>query len=41
MEYHEKHDFEIPLYYMLMLFVLLVNGAGRFSIDSLIKRRIK
>lgn len=35
------NGFEIPLYYMLMLFVLLTNGAGKFSIDNLIKRRIK
>ncbi len=36
-----NNGFEIPLYYLLMLFVLLINGAGKFSIDHLISRRIK
>ena len=27
------NGFEIPLYYMLMLFVLVANGAGKFSVD--------
>ncbi len=35
------NGFEIPLYYMLMLFVLLINGAGKISLDHLIKKRIQ
>jgi len=35
------NGFEIPLYYLLMLFVLLINGAGKFSLDNLISRRLK
>ncbi|MBN2175232.1 MAG: DoxX family protein [Bacteroidales bacterium] len=35
------NGFEIPLYYLLMLIILLFNGAGKFSIDYMIKRRIK
>ncbi|WP_345976494.1 DoxX family protein [Sulfurimonas sp. HSL3-7] len=27
------NGFEIPLYYMLMLFVLVTHGAGKFSVD--------
>jgi len=34
-----NNGFEIPLYYMLMLFVLLVFGAGRISIDSFLERK--
>lgn len=34
-----NNGFEIPLYYILMLFVLLINGAGRISIDNLISKR--
>ena len=30
------NGFEIPLYYMLFLFVFLSNGAGKFSIDRFI-----
>ncbi len=36
-----SNGFEIPFYYFLMLFTLLVNGAGKFSLDHLISRRIK
>lgn len=32
------NGFEIPLYYMLMLFVLLINGSGKFSVDHLISK---
>ena len=32
------NGFEIPLYYMLMLFTLLINGSGKFSIDYLISK---
>lgn len=28
-----NNGFEIPLYYLLMLFVLLVYGGGKFSLD--------
>ncbi len=33
------NGFEIPFYYMLMLISLIVTGAGRFSVDHLIKRK--
>lgn len=33
------NGFEIPLYYMLMLLTLVVYGAGKFSIDKLIRKR--
>ncbi|MCB0322792.1 MAG: DoxX family protein [Bdellovibrionales bacterium] len=36
-----KNGFEIPLYYLLMLFSLLVSGAGRFSIDAVIARKMR
>jgi len=29
-----NNGFEIPLYYMIMLFVLLANGPGKFSLDE-------
>lgn len=29
------NGFEIPLYYLIMFFVLLVHGAGRFSVDRI------
>jgi putative oxidoreductase len=35
------NGYEIPLYYMLMLLALLISGAGKFSLDHLILRRIK
>ena len=31
-----NNGFEIPLYYMLFLFVFLSHGAGKFSLDHLI-----
>ncbi len=31
-----SNGFEIPLYYMLFLFIFLSQGAGRFSLDHLI-----
>lgn len=31
------NGFEIPLYYLLMLFALLINGPGKISLDSLVK----
>ena len=30
------NGYEIPLYYMLFLFIFLSNGAGKFSLDRLI-----
>ncbi len=35
------NGFEIPLYYMLMLFVLLANGAGKISVDHLLTKKVK
>jgi len=32
-----KNGFEIPLYYLIMLFTLTVYGPGRLSVDNLIK----
>ena len=31
-----NNGFEIPLYYMLFLFIFLSNGAGKFSLDRII-----
>lgn len=31
-----NNGFEIPLYYMLFLFIFLTNGAGKFSLDRII-----
>ena len=36
-----NNGFEIPFYYLLMLFALLVNGAGKISLDNLISKRLK
>ena len=33
------NGFEIPLYYILMLLVLLTNGAGKLSLDHLISKK--
>lgn len=35
------NGFEIPLYYLLMLFVLLANGAGKISVDHLLTKKMK
>lgn len=35
------NGFEIPLYYMIMLIVLVFNGAGKLSLDHLIGKIIK
>jgi putative oxidoreductase len=32
------NGWEIPFYYLLMLFVLLAFGSGKISVDFLIKR---
>ena len=34
-----NNGFEIPLYYLLMLFVLLTTGGGKFSLDALINKK--
>ena len=34
------NGFEIPLYYILMLIVLLANGAGKISLDNLITKKL-
>jgi putative oxidoreductase len=34
------NGYEIPLYFMLMLFVLLTFGAGKFSLDHYIKKYV-
>ncbi len=34
------NGFEIPLYYMLMLFVLVAHGAGKFSVDYFIQKKL-
>lgn len=33
------NGFEIPLYYLLMLFTLMVYGSGRISLDHVFRRR--
>lgn len=33
-----NNGFEIPFYYLLMLFALLINGSGKISLDHLIKK---
>lgn len=33
-----NNGFEIPLYYILMLFLLMVYGAGKISLDHLIQK---
>ena len=34
-----NNGFEIPLYYMIMLFVLFIFGSGKLSIDSLLSKK--
>ncbi len=34
------NGYEIPLYYMLMLFLLFSHGAGKFSVDKLLQERL-
>jgi len=36
-----NNGFEIPLYYILMLFALFINGAGKISLDNIISKRLK
>lgn len=33
------NGFEIPFYYFLMLFSLLITGAGKYSIDALLAKK--
>ena len=35
------NGFEIPLYYLLMLFSLFVTGPGKVSLDALIEKKMK
>lgn len=35
-----NNGFEIPLYYMLMLFSLVFSGGGTVSLDELIRRKL-
>lgn len=35
-----NNGFEIPLYYFIMLSALLINGAGRISLDNLISKKL-
>lgn len=35
-----NNGFEIPLYYLLLLLILLINGAGKLSIDSILAKRL-
>ena len=34
-----NNGFEIPLYYIFMLFALLTHGAGKYSIDQIIAKK--
>ena len=34
-----ENGFEIPLYYFLMLFALVVYGSGKYSLDHLFSKR--
>ena len=36
-----KGGFEIPLYYLIMLFVLFTNGGGKFSIDYFLRKKYR
>jgi putative oxidoreductase len=35
------NGFEIPLYYILMLLALFINGAGKISLDNIISKKLK
>lgn len=35
-----SNGFEIPLYYLLMLFTLFIYGPGRISVDHLVSKRL-
>ena len=34
-----SNGFEIPFYYLLMLFSLIISGPGKYSIDAIIEKR--
>lgn len=34
-----QNGFEVPFYYFFMLFSLIVSGAGRISVDEILRRR--
>ncbi len=34
-----NNGFEIPLYYLIMLFTLLVYGSGKYSLDYLLSKK--
>ena len=34
-----NNGFEIPLYYLIMLFTLLVYGGGKFSVDYFLRKK--
>lgn len=36
-----NNGFEIPLYYLIMLFTLTVFGSGKFSLDAVVARKCK
>ena len=36
-----NNGFEIPLYYILFLFTILINGAGKLSLDFILVKKIK
>ncbi len=36
-----NNGFEIPLYYLIMLFTLLIYGPGRYSVEGLLHRATK
>ncbi|HBH47355.1 MAG TPA: DoxX family protein [Bacteroidales bacterium] len=35
-----NNGFEIPLYYLLMLFVLFISGPGKISVDALLNKKV-
>ena len=35
-----NNGFEIPLYYFIMLSALLINGAGKVSLDNFVSKKI-
>jgi putative oxidoreductase len=36
-----NNGFEIPLYYMLMLFALIIKGPGKISVDYILSKQLK
>lgn len=35
-----NNGFEVPFYYFFMLFSLVVSGAGKYSLDAIIEKRL-